>query len=412
MTQPSTTSSLLSPRVLFITGTLGVLLALTLSPQTRALLGVFDHGRWFLDSHAVLYSSDVAQAGLAPGAARPYDPLLQVHHYSDWWFGLGALGLTREDNFLVGGTWVLLFLLAVFVTVRPQGQREAFWLVLLTGSPPVMLGLIRANSDLVIFATLALVVPALRKDSLPRLALGLAAIVLATGLKFYPVAAGFVFLLIPSPRRMLLVTVGAAVILGAVLGSVGAQLHRGLFKIEPEIYTMGGRIWFMDAGLAERPAIIAAVILFCAGAALVAQRGWTSGLARQDGEPGERVAMTMAAVLLVSCFLAVINFGYRWIFALWLAPWLWRQRPHSAAARIIVWLLPVALWHDAVLCLATNLWFPGLSAGQYDRILVAWRLVTEPLVWVVMILLGGWLLDLTLERWREVRRIFSPPRAG
>ncbi len=403
MTPPTPNSTLLSPRVLFITGSLGVLLALTLSPHARAMLGIFDLDRWFLDSHAVLYASDAARLGPNPNAPKPDDALLQVHHYSDWWFGLGKLGLTRKDNFLVGGGWVLLFLLAVFVTVKPRSRSEALWLVLLTGSPPVLLGLIRANSDLVIFAVLAMAVPVLRTGSLPRLGLALAAVGLATGLKYYPVAAGLIFLLIPGPRRMLQATGLAALILGAVLVSVGSQLHRGIFHVEPEIYTMGGRIWLMDLGLAEQPAVIASIVLLGAAAVMMAWRGWTTGLARPEGDPETRVAMTMAGALLVICFLGAINFGYRWIFALWMAPWLWQHRQGCVAARVAVWLLPVVLWHDAALCLATSLWFPGLRPEQYDRILVAWRLVTEPLVWSLMILLGGWLLDLTLERWREVR---------
>jgi hypothetical protein len=225
MTPPTPASTLLSPRILFITGSLGLLLALALSPHVRAMLGIFDLGRWFLDSHAVLYAGDAARLGLDPNAPKPDDAFLQVHHYSDWWFGLGKLGLTRKDNFLVGGGWVLLFLLA----------------------------------------------------------------------------------------------------------SVGSQLHRGIFHVEPEIYTMGGRIWLLDLGLAERPAVIASIVLLGSAAVMVASRGWTTGLARPEDDPEVRVAMTMAGALLIFCFLGAINFGYRWIFALWLAPWLWH--PGANASR-------------------------------------------------------------------------------
>lgn len=43
MTRP-TTSALLSPRLLFITGSVLVLLAWTLCARVRALAGLFDHG--------------------------------------------------------------------------------------------------------------------------------------------------------------------------------------------------------------------------------------------------------------------------------------------------------------------------------------------------------------------------------
>jgi hypothetical protein len=75
---------------------------------------------------------------------------------------------------------------------------------------------------------------------------------------------------------------------------------------------------------------------------------------------------------------------------------------------IAVWLLPFVLWHDSLFCLVLSIWFPDLAAGQYDRILWWWWLGTEPLTWLLMGLLGGWLLDLALVRWRDVREEFSP----
>ncbi len=399
-----------SPRLLFIAGSLLVLLAWTLAPRTRAMLGLFDHGRWFLDSYIVLAASDAAREGLNPEAPNPYDVFHRPHSYSDWWFGLGKLGLTRGDNFLVGGVWVLAFLGAVFLTVRPRQLSEVLWLVLLLGSPPVMLAVMRANNDLVIFAVLAVALLALRVDSGWRLAFALAAVGLAIGLKFYPVAAGFVFLLLRPPRRMLSMVGLATLVAATILASVWSQLQRGTFRLEPEIYTMGAQIWLRDLGLTGRPVtFIIALVLLGTAAAVAVWRGWTSGLARENAAPGSRQAMTMGAAMLVFCFLGTINFGYRWIFALWLAPWLWHHRQVSAAARILVGLLPIILWHDSFLCLATSLWFPNLRPEQYDHIFLLWRLATQPLTWLAMIFLTGWLFELALAGWRDVRREFYPP---
>jgi hypothetical protein len=102
------------------------------------------------------------------------------------------------------------------------------------------------------------------------------------------------------------------------------------------------------------------------------------------------------------CFLLGINVAYRWIFALWAAPWLWENQGRSLAARAGVWLLPFALWHDGILCLAINRWFRNLPPEQYERVEVAWRAVTEPFVWALMILLGGWLLNTLWGAAREV----------
>jgi hypothetical protein len=415
MTTRRASPPLASPRVFFIVGSLGALLLLTLSPLARVRLGLLDYNRWFLDSYAVLASNDAARAGyLDADAPNPYDVLHRPNSYSDWWFGLGKLGLTREDNFMVGGSWVLAFLAAVFLTLRPRDWGEALWLVLLVTSPPVMLGIMRANNDLVVFAVLAVAIGALRAGTGWRLALATAAVALATGLKFYPAAAGFVFLLIPGPRRMLLVAGCATLLLGAVLVSVSSQLHRGIFDPGSPIHAMGGQIWLWDLGLNRRAAAIGAFFLLGAAAVVVAWQGWTTGLALREEDPEPRVAMTLAGALLVCCFLGTINHDYRWIFSLWLAPWLWRQRQRKGAARIAVWLLPFVLWHDGVLCLVLSSWFPDLASERYSRIFWFWRLGTEPFTWLLLSLLGGWLLNLLSARWQEVRSEFfaSKPEAG
>lgn len=404
MTPRHPVSSLLSPRSLFIAGSLGVLLMFTLSPRARLRLGLVDYGRWFLDSYAVLASSDAAQAGfLDADAPNPYDVLQRPNSYSDWWLGIGKLGLTRADNFMVGGTWVLAFLAAVFLTLRPRSWGEALWLVLLVGSPPVMLGVLRANNDLVIFTLLAVAVRALRVDAAWRWALAAAAMALATGLKFYPVTAGMVFFLVPGSRRMLWATGSAALALGGVLASVGAQWHRGIFELGTPIHAMGGRIWLVDLGLPAQAASVAGVLVLGSVAVLFARRGWTTGLAHSEEELEPRVAMTLGGALLVGCFLGAVNHDYRWIFSLWLTPWLWRRRQESRAAMIAVGLLPFVLWHDGILCLVVSGWFPDLQSGQYARVFRLWRLSTEPFTWLLLSLLGGWSIALMQSRWREVR---------
>lgn len=395
-------SILASPWLLFVTGTVLMLLTWVLAPELRGLMGVSDFKRWFLDSHAVLAASDAVRAGFDPLKPNPLDVFQRPHVYSDWWLGLGDLGLTREDNFLVGGLWVLGFLAALFLTVRPRSVGEALWLVLLAGSPPVMLGIIRANNDLVVFAVLALGLLALRVDKAWGGVLAVVAVAVATGLKFYPIAAGFVFLVVQPLRRRWLTTLAALVVSGAVLWSVRDQVQRGAFLVEPELYTMGARIWLSGFGVPLALTKVVTVGLLGLGAVWVVRRGWTRGLADENTTMSDRAMMTVGAGLLVFCFLATVNYGYRWIFALWLAPWLWERRRVSAAAKIMVWLLPVMLWQDAALSAVTEWCFAPMPQVNYDRALVVWHQVTQPLTWAAMILLTGWLLDLTWSRLREV----------
>lgn len=401
MTGPS--EHLISPRLLFFAVSLAALLALSLSPLTRKWMGIFDGGHWFLDSYAVLASSDADRVGIDPDAPNPYDVLERSHKYSDWWFGLGRLGLTRDDNFLLGGSWVVAFLVVVFLTLRPSSHAEALWLALLLASPSVLLGINRANNDLVVFTLLGLALVALRDDSNLRAALAIALVALATGLKFYPVVAVGGFVLVRSSSRILRVTLSGALAIGAVLASVASQISRGSFPIGPKPHRMGGKMVFLDLGLNESAATGATLLVFAIGVFLAVKFRWAGepGTGRDLGD--KRRMMTMGSVVLVACFLLGINVAYRWIFALWAAPWLWENRGRSVAARCGVWLLPFALWHDGLLCLAINRWVRNRPTEFYERMEVGWRVFTEPFVWALMILLGAWLVNTWWAAVREVR---------
>jgi Glycosyltransferase family 87 len=395
-------SRLLAPRFLFFAVSIAVLLALSLSPLTRKWLGIFDGGQWFLDSYAVLAGSDAHLAGIAPDAPNPLDVLQRSHSYSDWWFGLGKLGLTREDNFLLGGSWVLAFLAVVFLTIKPSTRTEAFWLAALLASPPVLLGINRANNDLLVFALLGLALLALRPDSNRRVAIAIALVALATGLKFYPVVAVGAFMLVRPSRRILGVMSAAVLVVGAMLASVASQVSRGAFPLTPKPHRMGGRMVFLDLGLTGSTAAVVTLLIFGAGVFLAVRYRWTGEPAGGRDLSDNRRMMTMGSVVLLACFLLGINLAYRWIFVLWTAPWLWENRGRSVAARAGVWLLPFAMWHDGVLCLAINRWVPHLSVEQYARLEVWWRAATEPFVWLLMILLGGWLFNVGWSAAREI----------
>lgn len=403
---------LLTPRLWFGVAVVALYLGLALSPPARRVLGIHDLGKWFLDSYAVLAASDGAQLGLDPAAPNPLDAFHRPHSYSDWWLLLGRLGLTRADNFLLGGAWVAGFLASLLLMLRPRSLGAAAWFTLLAVSPPIYLGIVRANNDLVIFALLTLAAATFRWRGTAAPYLALALIAVATGLKFYPVAAGVALLLVSGVRARRRALVVAAVVLGGVLLSVAPQVPRGSFRLEPEAHTMGARIGLMDLGLPAGVATASGVGLLALLAAIASRRGWTTGLAEETSGQGERAAMTVAAAVLTFCFLATINFGYRWCFALGLAPWLWTRRHAAPAARVLLVLLPLVLWKDGLLVLATEWWFPHLAPAAYDRIHWRWRLATEPLVWALFGLLGGWLWDLVRTRWREAQRPAIPDALG
>lgn len=386
-------------------------MAVALWPRLLLALGMDDFGRWFLDSYAVLAASDAVRLGVDPHGPNPMDPLLRNHKYSDWWYALGGLGLTRDHNFLLGLLWVGGFALAAGATARPENFREAAWLGVFLLSPPVLLAVNRANNDLVIFVLLAMagswaVGLAWRRQLLAVLLLGL-----ATGLKFYPVVAMGALLWIRPVRRRLAVLLLALAISGALLVALWPQLARGQFFVESGLHTMGAALLGREFGLADRASGALALGLVGLGGVLLAARGFTRGLADQ-GPERLRLLTAMGIIVLLACFAAGISYAYRWIFAIWPALWLWRRSGGAAgtdrrAARLGCVLLVAALWLDGVLCLVVNLGPFQLTAPALEELQRWWRLATQPLAWLLLMLLAGWLLEgavnLGREGWRARR---------
>lgn len=376
------------------------LLAIGLRPALLERLGVSFHDRWFLDSYAILAANDAVRAGVDTTDSNPLDLLGRPHVYSDWWLGLRWLGLTRADNFLFGGLCAAAFLAVAAGGARPRTYAAAAWLAAVVLAPPYLIALQRANNDLLIFALLGATLLALQRRVGPAtLALFGAGVVLATGLKYYPiVAAGALLAVLPWRRGTWIafgVTVAAALV---ALASERSSIGRGMFTLPQTIYEFGAPVLWRDLGLGRGAFAALGLGLLGLGAVIAVRRGWTRGLAdAARGPEGERLMFAVGACLLVGCFLAGTSYIYRWIFGLWLWPWLWREAAGSRPARVTLGLWLAAIWADGVLCLVVN------SAGLDYRPALGWRVVTQSGVWVLMALLAGWLLEGVLARGREWR---------
>lgn len=396
--------------VAFVGVTIAGLLTFVLIPWIQVKLGIRDHGIWFLDSYAVLAGSDAALAGLDAGAPNPLDVLQRPHSYSDWWFVLGQWGFDRTDNFLVGGTWVLAFLAVVWLTLRPRDFREAAWFGALVLSPPVLLAINRANNDLVIFALLGVAAIALRYQRRWDWVVALTAIALATGLKFYPVVAAGVFILIRPPKRKWVALLVSALVLAWVLYNIWPTLGRGAFSLPRTLHTFGGAVLLREfLGDGPKLVVITSALVLLGGVGLMKCRD-ASGLADAERAPDRRILFTLGGIVLVACFIAGASFAYRCIFALWLAPWLSEEARDAALserrralARFGGWLLFGTLWADGIYCLFVNVVIGPLRPPLQGHVQLVWRVLTQPLAWALVVLVAAWLISLVVAAWRDPR---------
>ncbi len=404
----------LLPGIVFVGLTL---LALAFVIQNDAILnklGLDTQSGWFLDSYALLADSDAVAAGLDISNTNPYDRLQRPQVYSDWWLGLRHLHLHRSDNFLLGGIFVVSFLATAFLAIRPKKMSEALIWPLLFVAPPVLLGIQRGNNDLAVFSLVAAAAWLVHGPAAWRRVGAIALVAAATGLKYYPFFAVAGFLLIRPPRSMALSFGLAACAAGLALVIVWPEMHRADFQIPNDVHHLGAEILLRDLDCDGKWARILGAAVVLGGGAWLWKSGRTRVTEPVTGHGGELIAFAMGASILLSCFLARANHGYRWVYVVLLLPWLWRSQPTESrtgrtmqVARMLVLVVP---WLDGIYCVVLNTLFGPLPPDVVVRWTHYWRLVTQPLHWVLMMLLAGWLWSVAVHALTAANDIF--PRFG
>lgn len=150
------------------------------------LIGVFHLDPYFADLAAIFAAGQAQVAGLDVYQVNPFDPFGRPHVYGPLWLLSGPLGLTVADAAWVGALLGLAFLAVALVAAAPRTPGAALVTALVLLSPPVLLGVDRANNDLVIFLLLAVAAALAVRVGPVRRVSGAAILVLAAALKYYP----------------------------------------------------------------------------------------------------------------------------------------------------------------------------------------------------------------------------------
>jgi hypothetical protein len=387
-------------------------------PSLFPYVGVKHYGVWFLDSFALLASNDALAVGRDPYLPNTLDYFHRPHGYSHWWLRLGDLGLTRAHNVWLGLVWVVGFFVAACAFLRPVARGEVLWYLVVLCCPPVLLAVNRANNDLVVFVLLAPVVPCLLSASRPLRLLSVGLVAIATGLKYYPAVTGLVLLSAVNVtqrevRWRLVLAVCALVVVGF---SVVPELAR-IMALVPKaegLMTFGATALWSAFGMGDGVARAVSLLVAAVLVVVVWRSSWFDGWKIAPANQAAWLTFILGAALLAGCFLTSTNFAYRWIFAIWLAPFLWRvahdptaPRPVHRLAMGTAVLLVVVLWGDSMVGAALGGPYFNPTPETAARWARGFVLAEQPLAWGFFGCLLAFLVQFTRE---NLRALFESPR--
>ena len=371
------------------------------------------YGVWFLDSFAILASNDALGRGLDPYLPNPLDYFNRPHVYSHWWLYLHDLGLTRAHISWVGVTVVVAFVVSALWRLRPRSYGEVFWYFAVSASTPVLLACNRANNDLVIFALLAPVVPGLLHGSAAVRMMPVGLIAVAAGLKFYPASAGLLLLAatpgtIRENRIRLAVGVLALVLVGFNVAPDVAKIA-ALAPQPRGLLTFGAVNLPRSLGLTGGTATLAVLVAAVVAVAVSWKSRWTEGWVVAPADRNAWLSFILGAVVLAGCFFSGTSYAYRWVFALWLAPLLWRLPRDPAApapvrrlARLTGGLLVFVLWADGLLSMGLKLSSARIAPETAMRVAATFFRWEQLFTWMFFAGVLVFLTHFVREGWRRL----------
>jgi hypothetical protein len=319
----------------------------------------------FADLGVVVRAFDCHQPGVDLQRMNVCDPWQRAMNYPRLWLRFGALGLRADDLVATGIAVGAAALAALLWWMAPASAAQAGLVALALASPPLLLGVERANIDLLILL-LMLAAARLLGSALLERTLGHVLIYGAFALKLFPLAALARALVEPPALRRWLVP-ALAVAVPAYLWAIRHQLATIVASTPHDTYwSFGGSVlpyslaaygawpetWARPLGLATT------LVLIAIGAAM----GWRHGRRWPPQAAAPAAGLDLGALLFLGVFVLGSSYAYRLVFLLlcwpaWIALALGEDAPLRRLACMALaltltgfWLVPLGL--DALPLLA------------------------------------------------------------
>lgn len=366
--------------LLFATLLVGGVLTSFLYPHLWSLwLGPLHYSEYhgwlypFLDMQGRIAAFEGHRAGIDMlHQANPFDPLGRLNVKPSWPLHLSFIGIEKDHLVSLSFATIALFLSFVIYLVRPKSLFELILTSAVCFSPPFLLGIERANDDLIYFCLLAAVPFLLARRSPLCKWIAWAWILLLTPAKFYPGAAYALLVLEAKTRQQLLLMLGLAAALLTIHVGLNIEELKRISEIvpRPENYMTHGLPSLAEA--LSKPALVKGLFLLAAGIVSL-------GIMTQDNGGFDHYPMKeqrwfiLGSSVWFFCFAANSNYDYRLIFFTFMLPLLLtlaresQPKIQNYLARLTLLLLIPAFWCDVffVHCFSADdgAWTYGHLAG-------------------------------------------------
>jgi len=327
-----------------------------------AVMSAFGVDAWrfpFLDTMGLLSWIECHQRGIDVLVTNPCDPLNRLFAYSPVMLDLPNFGLRVSDTFIIGASITLLFLATLPLVFRPASLDALLLACVACLSPAVLFAVERGNFDLVEFVLIAAAgLFALRRGA-ARFA-SYAIFLISGFLKFYPFA-----LLALSVREQPRTFAAIAALSAAAILAFGGYYWSDLLKVSaqqpPFIFwgdTFSARQ--LPFGIANyfhfstRIGVLL-MLLLLAVFGYIAFRFATLFqfvVSEPDWRRPGFYFLAVGCLLIVGCFVAGTNVGYRAIMLLFVMPGLFdlkssdRRRWPNRILTVTLWIVLFLLWKD------------------------------------------------------------------
>ena len=175
----------------------------------------------FADLRVIIGGAESYALGYDPLINNPNDPWGRVMNYPRIWQWLFLLKINQNHTTYIGMAFIFLFVVGIFLFLKPINNITAWLLTMSLFSPAVLLGIERANNDLLIFFIVSLALLVLRRSALAAMSLILTGFIL----KLYPLF-GLGCLLKENQKTLLRLAIISLVIILIYLGFTFEDLVR------------------------------------------------------------------------------------------------------------------------------------------------------------------------------------------